>query len=136
MSFEDELRALWLDISNVSLPLAELRDRYVNGPGFHPRFGQLHDAYHHLNCIEQAISEYLELKKPLLGPKPDREFLMISRSAVEVAKVLLVVATDEADRLVQKTPMSAQRLGELADLAEQMRHADAASQRAQTKKQF
>ena len=134
MTEEDELRELWLSVSNVSLPLAEVRDRYIQGLGFHPRFSQLADAYDHLNNIEQALSEYLEVRKPLMGSKPDHEFLMLSRSAIEIGKTLLLIVKDEADRLVEPTPMSAQRLGELADLAEKLRLADEAAQRARPNK--
>ena len=134
MTEEDELRELWLSVSNVSLPLAGVRDRYIQGPGFHPRFSQLADAYDHLNNIEQALSEYLEVRKPLMGSKPDHEFLMLSRSAIEIGKTLLLIVKDEADRLVEPSPMSAQRLGELADLAEKLRLADEAAQRARPNK--
>lgn len=55
----------------------------------------MHDAYQNLRTIEEAIFEFMELRKPMFGKKPDREFIMLSRAAISNTKILLKIATDE-----------------------------------------
>ena len=95
MSLQTELRQLWLSIQEIAMPMAELRDKYVEFPGMHPRFSHLYDAWQNLLAVEQAIFEFMELKKPTFGKKPDREFIMISKAAISNSKILLKIATDE-----------------------------------------
>lgn len=99
--FESELKAAWLSISDVSLPLAEARDDYLKVKGGEHRFMQLADAYSNMNTLETALFEYLEGKVPLLGKKPNREVLMIVEAAIKNSKVLLEVSRGELKLLQQ-----------------------------------
>jgi len=102
VNFEPELRKLWLSVQDIALPIAELRDRYVEFPGMHPRFSQLYDVWQNLLQIEQAIFEFLELKKPAFGKKPEREFLMVAEAAISNSKILLKIAAEEHAALLLK----------------------------------
>jgi hypothetical protein len=99
VSFDPEIRKLWLEISKTSIPLAMVRDEYIKLKGGEHRFMQLADVYSNLNTIETALFEYLDLKAPVFGRKPDREMLMVSRAAVENVKVLLDIAEEEVVRM-------------------------------------
>ena len=90
-----ELKELWLEISDVALPIASLRDEYAKGSLMNERFRQLSQVYANLNEIEQALSEFMERKKFLFGRKTEREFFMLARPSVANAKILLEIATDE-----------------------------------------
>ena len=136
MTFHTQLRELWLQVSEVSLSIASLRDEYARGPLLNTRFTQLDNVYANLNDIEQGLFELLEIRKPLVGQKPEREFLMIARPALANAKGLLSIATDELESnradLKQRTDsgpataMSTTRFTEIADLANQLSEMDAA----------
>ena len=97
--FEAELKSAWLSVTDVSLPLAEVRDEYLNVKGGEARFMQLADAYSNLNTVEQALFEYMELKPPTFGKKPNREFLMIAEAAIKNGKILMDVAKGELSAL-------------------------------------
>ncbi len=93
--YESELKKAWLSISDVSLPLAELRDEYLSLKGGEGRFLRLTDAYSNLNAIEQALFEYLELKAPIFGKKPNRAVLMMAEAAIENGQVLTEIVRGE-----------------------------------------
>ena len=90
-----EIRQLWLSVQDIAGPIADLRDRYVSSPGLHNRFSQLYDVWRNLLEIEQALFEFLEIKKPLLGSKPEKEMLVVARASLANAKILLDIASAE-----------------------------------------
>ena len=93
--FEDELKELWLSVSDIALPLAELRDEYLYVKRGEARIMLLTTAYENLNAIEQALFEYIALKSPLLGRKPNREMLMMARAAIENGRILTEIVRGE-----------------------------------------
>ena len=95
MSFGDDLRKVWLNIGEVALPIAALRDEYVRFPGVHRRFSQLNNVYQNLLKVEAALFEFCEAKKPVFGSKPEREVLMIAEATLENARILLEIARAE-----------------------------------------
>ena len=101
---EVELRDVWLSVSDVALPLAELRDEYLKFQGFQAdlgRFGQLETAYANLNIVEQTLFEYIEQKSPLFGKKPNREVLMIANAAIQNSRILAEIARGELNLMRQ-----------------------------------
>ena len=92
---EAELKTLLLSVSEIYLSLAEVRDDYLRVQGGEPRFMQLAEACDNLMAIEQALFEYREIKAPLFGKKPDREFLMVAVAALANGRVLRDVCKGE-----------------------------------------
>ena len=91
----EQVKTAWMNVDKVALPLAEIRDEYLKFKGMEGRFMQMNDAYRNLNTLGDALFEYIEIKSPLFGKKPDREILMIAEAAVKNGQILLDVAKGE-----------------------------------------
>lgn len=99
MSLLPQIRDLWLSVTDVALPLAEVRDRFLTVPGGEKRFGQLHNCVDHLHAVEESLYEYLEWRRDASGARDDIDRLcfMMCNAAIENGKTLLELATAEID---------------------------------------
>ena len=92
---DEEVRSLWLTISDLSLEVAGVRDAFLALPAEELRFMQLEDLRGLLLDLETKLFEYLEIKAPLFGSKPSSSIFACAGAAIGSARIALTFAKDD-----------------------------------------
>ena len=96
MSYSEQIREIWLSISELTIALGHVQDAFLKIPGEELRFMEMEDARKNIFEIETALFEYLDTKAPMFGTKPDRLVFIVANSAMKNAKILLNLANGDA----------------------------------------